>query len=54
MDFKIKETKDLLKLLIFFVVSPIIGIVMFFGMVGTSLGLLFVYFREMIINRKNK
>ena len=52
MDFKIRKLKDFFRILIFFIVSPVIGIIMFIGMVGTSLGLLFVYFKEFITSRK--
>ena len=52
MDFKIKELKDFFRLLIFFIVSPVIGIVMFIGMVGTSLGLLFIYVKGFIKNKE--
>jgi len=52
MDFKIKDLKDFLRLLIFFLVSPVIGIIMFIGMIGTSTALLFIHLKDMLTSKK--
>ena len=49
--FSIRDIKDFLRLLTFFIVSPIIGIVMLVGMVGTSLAMVCMYVKDFIMER---
>ena len=48
---KIRNWKDFLELLIFFLVSPVIGIVMLVGMVTTSIAMICIYIKEFIMKR---
>jgi len=49
--FSIKDIKDFLRLLTFFIVSPIIGIVMLVGMVGTSVAMVCMYVKDFIMEK---
>jgi len=51
---KIKKPKDFIELLIFLLVSPIIGMVMLIGMVGTSVAMICMYIKEFIMERFNE
>ena len=46
--FEIKDMKDLGRVIFFFIVSPVIGIVMFIGMIGTSSAILFTFVKDFI------
>ena len=48
---EIKNFKDFLELLIFLLVSPIIGIVMLIGMVATSVAMICMYIRDFIMRK---
>tara|TARA_E500000318_G_scaffold98695_1_gene100197 strand:+ start:646 stop:813 length:168 start_codon:yes stop_codon:yes gene_type:complete len=48
---KVKSLKDFLELLIFLLVSPIIGIVMLVGMVATSVAMICIYIKDFIMGR---
>ena len=48
---KIENLKDFLELLIFLLISPVIGIVMFIGMVSTSIAMVCMYIKEFILKR---
>jgi len=48
---KIRNAKDFLELLIFFLISPVIGIVMLVGMVATSVAMICMYIKEFIMKR---
>ena len=48
---KVKSLKDFLELLIFLLVSPIIGIVMLIGMVATSVAMICIYIKDFIMGR---
>ena len=48
---RIKNIKDFLELLIFLLISPVIGIVMFIGMVSTSIAMVCMYIKEFIMKR---
>ena len=48
---EIKNLKDFLELLIFLLVSPIIGIVMLVGMVATSVAMICIYIKDFIMGR---
>ena len=45
---KVKNIKDFVELIIFILVSPVIGIVMFIGMIGTSSAILFTFVKDFI------
>lgn len=49
--FSIRDIKDFLRLLTFFIVSPIIGIVMLIGMIGTSVAMVCMYVKDFIMER---
>ena len=49
--FSIRDIKDFLRLLTFFIVSPIIGIVMLVGMVGTSVAMVCMYVKDFIMEK---
>jgi|TARA_R100001163_G_C5043390_1_gene181112 hypothetical protein len=51
---KIKKPKDFIELLIFLLISPIIGIVMFIGMVATSVAMVCMYVKDFIMERFNE
>tara|TARA_R100001377_G_scaffold66922_1_gene42212 strand:- start:506 stop:682 length:177 start_codon:yes stop_codon:yes gene_type:complete len=46
--FKIDSGWDFYRLAIFFVISPIIGILMTIGLIGTSIGMICMYINEKI------
>ena len=48
---KVKSLKDFLELLIFLLISPVIGIIMFIGMVSTSIAMVCMYIKEFIMKR---
>ena len=49
--FEINDMKDLGRVIFFFIVSPVIGIVMFIGMVSTSIAMVCMYIKEFIMKR---
>ena len=54
MGFKIKEIKDFIRLLIFLIISPVIGMVMLLGFMATSLAMVCMYIKDFIMNRLEK
>ena len=48
---KVKNIKDFVELIIFILVSPIIGIVMFMGMFATSVAMVCIYIKDIFIKR---
>jgi len=54
MGFKIEETKDFIRLSIFLIVSPVIGMVMLLGFIATSLAMVCMYIKDFIMNRLEK
>ena len=48
---KIKSIKDFVELLIFILISPVIGIVMFIGMFATSVAMVCMYIKDFIMER---
>ncbi len=46
--FEVNDIKDLGRIIFFFIISPIIGLVMFIGMVGTSSAILFTFIKDFI------
>ena len=49
--FDIKDIKDFVRLLVFLVVSPVIGIVMFIGMFATSVAMVCMYIKDFIMRK---
>ena len=49
--FSVNNLKDLMRLIVFLAISPIIGIVMFVGMVGTSVGMICIYIKHFIMEK---
>ena len=49
--FDIKDIKDFVRLLVFLVVSPVIGIVMFIGMFATSVAMVCMYIKDVFTKR---
>ena len=48
---KINNIKDFVELIIFILVSPVIGIVMFIGMFATSIAMVCIYIKDIFIKR---
>ena len=48
---KVKNIKDFIELLIFILISPVIGIVMFIGMFSTSVAMICIYIKDIFIKR---
>ena len=49
--FDIKDIKDFVRLLVFLVVSPVIGIVMLLGMIATSTAMVCMYIKCFIMEK---
>ena len=49
--FDIKNIKDFVRLLVFFIVSPVIGIVMLLGMIATSTAMVCMYIKDFIMEK---
>ena len=49
--FDIKNIKDFVRLLVFFIVSPVIGIVMLLGMIATSTAMVCMYIKCFIMEK---
>ena len=47
--FDIKNIKDFVRLLVFFIVSPVIGTVMLIGMIATSTDMVCMYIKDFIM-----
>jgi hypothetical protein len=48
---KIKNTKDFIELLIFLLISPIIGMVMLLGIIATSVAMVYMYIKDFIMEK---
>ena len=48
---EIKNLKDFLELLIFLLISPVIGIIMLIGMVATSVAMICMYIKDFIMGK---
>tara|TARA_R100001463_G_scaffold110744_1_gene165600 strand:- start:548 stop:715 length:168 start_codon:yes stop_codon:yes gene_type:complete len=48
---KVKNLKDFIELLIFILISPVIGIVMFVGMFATSVAMVCMYIKDVFTKR---
>ena len=49
--FDIKDIKDFVRLLVFFIVSPVIGIVMLLGMIANSTAMVCMYIKCFIMEK---
>ena len=49
--FDIKDIKDFVRLFVFFIVSPVIGIVMLLGMIATSTAMVCMYIKCFIMEK---
>tara|TARA_R110002051_G_scaffold149306_1_gene221812 strand:+ start:984 stop:1169 length:186 start_codon:yes stop_codon:yes gene_type:complete len=49
--FNIKDIKDFVRLLVFLVVSPVIGMVMLLGVIATSVAMICMYIRDFIMEK---
>ena len=49
--FEINDMKDLGRVIFFFIVSPVIGIVMFIGMFATSVAMVCMYIKCFIMEK---
>tara|TARA_R100000900_G_scaffold82467_1_gene64622 strand:+ start:168 stop:335 length:168 start_codon:yes stop_codon:yes gene_type:complete len=48
---KVRNFKELFELLIFLLISPIIGILMLIGMIATSVAMVCVYIKDFIMGK---
>ena len=49
--FNIKDIKDFVRLVVFLVVSPVIGMVMLLGVIATSVAMICMYIRDFIMEK---
>ena len=49
--FDIKNIKDFVRLLVLFIVSPVIGTVMLIGMIATSTAMVCMYIKDFIMRK---
>ena len=49
--FSVNNLKDLMRLIVFLAISPVIGIVMFVGMFATSLAMICMYIKDIFMKR---
>tara|TARA_B100000902_G_scaffold365763_1_gene386983 strand:- start:608 stop:781 length:174 start_codon:yes stop_codon:yes gene_type:complete len=49
--FDIKDIKDFVRLLVFLIVSPVIGMVMLLGMIATSTAMVCMYTKDFIMRK---
>tara|TARA_R110000824_G_scaffold328261_1_gene515092 strand:+ start:157 stop:342 length:186 start_codon:yes stop_codon:yes gene_type:complete len=49
--FNIKDIKDFVRLIVFLVVSPVIGMVMLLGVIATSVAMICMYIRDFIMEK---
>jgi hypothetical protein len=49
--FDIKDIKDFFRLLIFLIVSPVIGMVMLLGIIATSVAMVCMYIKDFIMEK---
>ena len=46
--FEINDIKDFGRIVFFFIISPVVGVIMFIGLVGTSSAILFTFIKDFI------
>ena len=49
--FDIKDIKDFVRLLVFLVVSPVIGMIMLLGLIATSVAMICMYLKDFIMEK---
>jgi len=49
--FDIKDIKDFVRLLVFLIVSPVIGMVMLLGMIATSVAMVCMFIKDFIMEK---
>ena len=49
--FDIKDIKDFFRLVIFLIVSPVVGMVMLLGVIATSVAMICMYIRDFIMEK---
>ena len=49
--FDIKDIRDFVRLLVFLIVSPVIGMVMLLGMIATSVAMVCMYIKDFIMRK---
>ena len=47
--FNIKDIKDFVRLIVFFVVSPVIGMIMLVGLITTSIAMICMFLKDFIM-----
>tara|TARA_R110002020_G_C16029034_1_gene752692 strand:+ start:599 stop:772 length:174 start_codon:yes stop_codon:yes gene_type:complete len=49
--FDIKDIKDFFRLVIFLIVSPVVGMVMLLGVIATSVAMICMYLKDFIMEK---
>ena len=49
--FDIKDIKDFFRLIIFLIVSPVIGMIMLLGLISTSIGMICMFLKDLIMEK---
>ena len=49
--FNIKDIKDFFRLVIFLIVSPVVGMVMLLGVIATSVAMICMYLKDFIMEK---
>ena len=49
--FNIKDIKDFVRLIVFLVVSPVIGMIMLLGLIATSIGMICMFLKDLIMEK---
>ena len=49
--FNIKDIKDFFRLVIFLIVSPVVGMVMLLGVIATSVAMVCMYLKDFIMEK---
>ena len=49
--FNIKDIKDFVRLIVFLVVSPVIGMIMLLGLIATSIGMICMFLKDLIMKK---
>ena len=49
--FNIKDIKDFVRLIVFLVVSPVIGMIMLLGLIATSIAMICMFLKDLIMEK---
>ena len=49
--FNIKDIKDFVRLIVFLVVSPVIGMIMLLGLIATSIAMICMFLKDFIMEK---